>query len=391
VLNKDDFSRAIVDWLNDYAPQGIVITDTSFAIRGWNRWMEQQTGRATDEVLGKGLFEIFPEVRSRGLDRYYQMALEGAPQVLAYRFHRYLLKIPSKLENLSEMQQTARIAPLVDNGRIVGTITAIEDVSERVVREAELWLARDEAEMANRAKDKFLATLSHDLRTPLGSILGWIQIMKRTPANDETIATGRKSIEQSARVQLQLIDQLLDISRIESGKLQLEIETADLIDIVEVSADALRPAAAARKVDLQLRMPAERRLCRVDPKRLQQVVWNLVSNAIKFSNPDGIIVVKLDYDAECAEIRVTDSGVGIDARNLDHVFEPLWQAEETSPGKGGLGLGLSIVNHVVQLHHGTIRAESPGLGLGATFVVRLPCPPQSAGEAQSVHRGEFLA
>src|SRR5207237_799999 len=154
---------------------------------------------------------------------------------------------------LKQMQQTGHITPLMAGDRVIGTITTIEDVSERVVRENELWLARDEAEMANRAKDKFLATLSHDLRTPLGGILGWVQIMKKAPLNAQTAETGLKSIEQSAKVQLQLIDQLLDISRIVSGKLQLEVESADLIDIVEMSLDALRPAADARKVGLQLR------------------------------------------------------------------------------------------------------------------------------------------
>src|SRR5215510_599511 len=161
-IKNTDFDSAIVQWLNDYAPQGIVTTDTSFVIRGWNRWLEQSTGRTSDSVIGKSLFDVFPEVVERRLDQPYQEAVNGKVTLLAQRFHRYLLKLAARPEyGFTEMQQSALIAPLKREGQIVGTITSIEDVSERVARENQLIAERETADQANDAKDRFLSVLSH--------------------------------------------------------------------------------------------------------------------------------------------------------------------------------------------------------------------------------------
>src|SRR5215470_3161452 len=154
-IKNTDFDSAIVEWLNEYAPQGILTTDTCFVIRGWNRWLEQSTGRAAESVVGKSLFEVFPELVERRLDQPYQEALNGKVTMLAQRFHRYLLKLAAKPEDgFTEMQQSALIAPLKREGQIVGTITAIEDVSERVARENQLIAEREAADQANEAKDR---------------------------------------------------------------------------------------------------------------------------------------------------------------------------------------------------------------------------------------------
>lgn len=378
MLKVFNLNNAIVDWLNDYAPQGILTTDTDLVIRGWNRWLEQHSGRSVETTLGCRLFDIFPELVERRLDRFYVEALNGEAKVLAHRFHRYLVKLPAKSEyRLAEMQQTARIAPLVDGGRIVGTITAIEDVSERVVKEDELNAARHDAEDANRAKDRFLAMLSHDLRTPLSAILGWSKLIRGRTLDAKMVDRGLESIERNAGVQLQLIEEILDISRIAAGKLQLELESVDVKDLIAAALDVVTPMAEAKGIRIERSLPAHGRIASADPKRFQQIVWNLVSNAVKFTPDGGHVRVSLVYEDKGFELRISDTGVGIAAEDIVHIFEPLWQAGD-SGAQGGLGLGLSIVQELVGLHGGTIRVDSPGPGQGATFTVRLPWPVESS-------------
>ncbi|HYR89386.1 MAG TPA: HAMP domain-containing sensor histidine kinase [Terriglobia bacterium] len=371
MLKNFDFNGPIIDWLNDYAPQGIVTTDTDLIIRGWNRWLEQSTGRGAEVVVGRPLFEIFPDLVERGLDRMYRSALEGQVTVLAHRFHRYLVKLPARPEyNLPEMQQSARIAPLVSQGRVVGTITAIDDVSERVVHESELVTAREEADKANAAKDRFLAVLSHDLRTPLTSILGWARIF-RTQPDEEAIRKGAEVIERNAGVQLQLIEELLDVFRISAAKLQLDLASVDVRETVRSALETLEPTASAKGIRLDRCIPDERRMARLDSKRFQQIIWNLLSNSLKFTPEGGCVSVNLNYTDQCFQLTIADTGKGISPESLPHLFEPLWQAEG-SGGHGGLGLGLAIVRNLAELHGGSIRVESSGPGHGSKFIVEIP-------------------
>jgi PAS domain S-box-containing protein len=372
MLRDFDFDASIINWLNDYAPHGIVTTDTAFVIRGWNRWFEQNTGRSADSVMGLSLFEVFPELIERGLDELYRSALDEQVTVLAHRFHRYLVKMPALPEyNLTEMQQTARIAPLVSSGQVVGTITSIDDVSERVVRENELLAARESADQANEAKDKFLAVLSHDLRTPLTATVGWARIFQKNPADEKAVRRGAEVIERNAAIQLQLIEELLDISRISAGKLELSLEAVEIRDLVNYALETLEPMAQAKGIVFNQVLPNESRMAVVDAKRFQQIVWNLVSNAIKFTPRCGSINAQLKYLDSEFEFSVEDTGKGINPEALSHVFEPLWQAE-SSRRQGGLGLGLAIVKNLVELHGGNIRAESLGTGKGASFILHIP-------------------
>src|SRR5262245_45231546 len=284
MLKDFDFNGPIIDWLNDYAPQGIVTTDTSFVVRGWNRWLEQNTGLTSEDAVGLSLFEIFPDLVQRGLDQLYRNALDGQVTILAHRFHRYLVKLPARPEQgLAEMQQSARIAPLISGDKIVGTITSIDDVSERVVREGELMKAREEADSANQAKDKFLAVLSHDLRTPLTAILGWARVFQEHPESEKMIRKGAEVIERNATVQLQLIEQILDLSRISAAKLELELEPVEVCDLVKDALESVEPMAQAKDIKLERVMPRNSRIALLDSKRFQQIVWNLVSNALKFT------------------------------------------------------------------------------------------------------------
>jgi signal transduction histidine kinase len=269
------------------------------------------------------------------------------------------------------MQQTARIWPLMNDGAVCGTITSIEDVSERVVREAELSLAREQAEDANQAKDKLLATLSHDLRTPLSSILGWIRLMQKAPGDAVLMSRAMKSIESNTMLQVQLIDQILDTSRIASGKIEISLEEADLSAVTNTAIDAIVPLAESKEIRIQREVPPGPAILCLDPKRIHQIVWNLLSNAVKFTPDGGTVHVSLLLSEAGAKLKVTDTGMGIGEDDLDHIFEPLWQSEQAG-GHGGLGLGLSIAKQLAELHGGSIRAESGGPGQGATFTLELP-------------------
>src|SRR4051812_8880196 len=232
--------------------------------------------------------------------------------------------------------------------------------------------ARREAQRANRAKDEFLATLSHELRTPLNAILGWTSLLGSGQLDPRATRKAIEIIDRNTRVQAQLIEDLLDISRIVSGKLRLDIEMASLRAVVQGAIDSVRHAADSKGVQIETCVCDDITLpC--DSARMQQVLWNLLTNATKFTPADGRIQVALDREGDLARIRVTDSGAGISAEFLPHVFERFRQEDGAATREhAGLGLGLSIVRHVVELHGGTVTAHSDGEGRGASFVVEIP-------------------
>jgi PAS domain S-box-containing protein len=233
--------------------------------------------------------------------------------------------------------------------------------------------ARAQAERMSEMKDEFLATLSHELRTPLSAILGWSQVLRRGKVDGAQFSHALDVIERNARVQTELIEDLLDMSRITSGKVRLDIQPLQPIAFVEAALQTVSPAADARGIRLEKILDPTAGPVSGDPNRLQQVVWNLLSNAIKFTPREGRVQVVLERVNSHIEISVADTGIGIGPEFLPHVFERFRQADATTTRKyGGLGLGLSIVKHLVELHGGTVRVTSAGEGLGATFAVRLP-------------------
>jgi len=239
--------------------------------------------------------------------------------------------------------------------------------------EEERALLLVEAEAANRTKDEFLATMSHELRTPMTAILGWAQLLRSRTLNEEDFARALEIVERNAQSQKKLIDDLLDISRIITGKLRLDVQPVDLASVVAAAVDALRPTAEAKAIRLQPLLDPQAGPVSGDTDRLQQVVWNLLSNAVKFTPRGGRVQVRLERVNSHVEIIVSDSGRGISAEFLPHVFDRFRQADGTSTRKhGGLGLGLSIVRQLVELHGGTVGVESDGEGQGATFIVQLP-------------------
>ncbi len=265
----------------------------------------------------------------------------------------------------------AQAAVALDNARLYEAAQAAAEERKRLYeREQD---ARRDAERMGELKDQFLATLSHELRTPLGAILGWTQVLRRGARSQADVHRGLEIIERNARTQTQLIDDLLDMNRIIAGKMRLEVQPLDPTIAIEGALETVRPAAEAKGIRLEKVLDPASGPVVADPNRVQQVLWNLLSNAIKFTPKDGKVQTILRRAGAHVEIRVSDSGIGIDPEFLPLVFERFRQADASTTRRfGGLGLGLSIVRQLVELHGGTVRADSPGTGQGAAFTVSLP-------------------
>ncbi|HEU4873562.1 MAG TPA: ATP-binding protein [Pyrinomonadaceae bacterium] len=397
-------NAAVLHWMHDLAAQGIVMTDCELNVAEWNHWMEEHTGKRAHDVIGNNLLELFPELTERRLDRHYKWALEGQVRVLSQALHGYLISMPavSAEHGYAQMQQAVRLSPLSHEGRVIGTLTIIEDVTERVAREAELQaqiearsrllssekLARSEAERANRLKDEFLATISHELRNPLNAILGWAHMLRLGKLTDVNAERAVETIYRNAKSQAQLVSDLLDVSRIISGKLRLDVRTVDLIYIINAAIDSIRPAAEAKGIRIQAMLDPAAGPISGDADRLQQIVWNLLTNAVKFTPKGGRIQVKVQRINSHVEIVVSDSGVGISKEFLPYVFDRFRQADASiTRTHGGLGLGLSIVRQLVDLHGGSVGVQSEGEGKGTTFTITLPFVGvvSNQNDAESVH------
>src|SRR5262249_4604460 len=247
--------------------------------------------------------------------------------------------------------------------------------------------AREQAEAANRGKDEFVAMVSHELRSPLNAMLGWSKILKKGGVDAKTQAHAVEVIERSARAQQNLIEDLLDMARIVGGKLRLETRPVSLAHVVETAADVVGSAATAREIDLRVRIKSADEVTG-DTDRLQQVVWNLLSNAVKFTTHGGSVEVILERVGPSAQITVTDTGRGIKAEDLPFIFDRFRQADSSSTRRfAGLGLGLALVKHLVELHGGQVSADSLGEGQGESFIVRLPVR-AVRGEAAAVRAGD---
>ncbi|HXH84748.1 MAG TPA: GAF domain-containing protein, partial [Candidatus Tectomicrobia bacterium] len=299
------------------------------------------------------------------------------------------------------------IVPLVARERILGAITLVTADSGRTFDAADLELARDLARLAaiaidnaelyraaqeaNRAKDEFLATLSHELRTPLNSVLGWARMLRAGQLAEAARARALEVIERNAMAQAELIEDLLDVSRIITGKLRLEVHSVDPAVAVRAALDVVSPSVDAKQIRLETALASDAGMILADPDRLRQVVLNLLANAVKFTASGGTIRVSLARVDDGVEIQVSDTGEGIEPGALPYIFDRFRQADSTTTRKhGGLGLGLALVRHLVDLHGGSVEARSEGAGKGATFVVRLPSPRGAVG-ASDVREADVAA
>jgi PAS domain S-box-containing protein len=258
-----------------------------------------------------------------------------------------------------------------ESGEVVGWLATTFDVDD-------LKKAREEAEAANRSKDEFLATVSHELRNPLNAIVGWTRMLRTGKLSPDKVARALETIERNAGIQTSLVEDILDVSRIITGKLTLKLAEVGLSAVVDAAVDTVRPAAEAKGITVDIERAPGADLVSADADRLQQVVWNLLSNAIRFTPPGGRVLVRTRRVTSSIEVMVKDSGVGIGRDFLPHVFERFRQADSSSTrSHNGLGLGLAIVRHLVELHGGTVRVDSDGEGHGASFTVQLPIRPLS--------------
>ena len=381
VDHSDALGVAAARWFEELDDRGVFITDERLIVRRWNHWLAAQTGRSAPDVVGQSLLAIYPALAERGVDAYYRDALAGEVRILSERFHKFLLPITRNFHGagLTEMAQSARIEPLRDGDAVIGTITLIEDVTERVIAERELRnqiaaseQARRLAEEASRLKDDFLATLSHEIRTPLNAVIGWTRIL-RTQPSVRSRAHALEVIERNATSQMRLVEDLLDMARIISGKLRLKIDAVSLAEVAQAAVDVIAPGAAAKQVAVEVALEDDLPLVSGDSERLQQVVWNLMANAVKFTETGGVIRLEIGRVGPNVRLSVRDTGQGIGPDFLPYVFDRFRQADASASRRhGGLGLGLALVRQIVELHGGAVGVDSRGVKQGATFWVTLP-------------------
>jgi PAS domain S-box-containing protein len=360
--------------LFEAARDGILILDAvTLKITDVNPFMTELLGYSHAEFLGKELWEIglfsdkeasqkaFKELQRTGYLRYEDLPLQDTNGKLR------------DVEFVSNVYEEDRHQVIQCNIREITDRKRAE--KERTLLLAAAQSARAEADSANAVKDEFLATLSHELRTPLTSILGWSHLLTGGKLDKQQTVSAIETIARNARAQGRLIDELLDISRITTGKLCLDLRAVKLAPLIQAVVDDVRPTADARSINLEAAFDSDVGPIWGDPDRLQQIVWNLLTNAIKFTPKRGDVHVHLERNDSHALITVRDSGQGIATEYLPHVFERFRQADASNTrSNGGLGLGLSIVRQLVELHRGTVTAESSGENAGATFIVMLPVP-----------------
>jgi PAS domain S-box-containing protein len=330
------------------------------------------SGFAREQMLGRSIFELFPDIRSTPFEAIARrVAATRNPETIENRYAPWDRWFENRVYPAPGGGVAVFSLDLTERKRAERAITEVAAERERLLGVAEA--ARAEAERANRAKDDFLAVLSHELRSPLNAMLGWVNILRRAAGDDPTIARAVATLDRNIWAQAQVIDDLLDVTRIDSGKLDIERERVDLAAAVSGAVESMRPQAAGKGVGLELAIAGERLVVAGDAARLQQIVANLLHNAIKFTPAGGTVRVRLARGADAAELEVADTGAGIEPELLPHIFDRFVQADSSTTRRhGGLGLGLSIVKTLTALHGGTVHAASEGPGRGACFSVRLP-------------------
>ena len=367
-------------YFSELSPQPMVAVEgTTHTVRHLNAAFSRLVGKEATELVGHPFAEAVPEgEENRCLSLFDRVYRTGTPEILVEQEH---CQTPPVYWSYSVW------AILGADERPVGVMIQVTDTTEMAIFRRQVMAMNEQlllsatrqheltetAERANQVKDEFLATLSHELRTPLTVIVGWAQMLGNSKLDPVTSLRAIEVIRRNARMQVQMVDDLLDVSRIITGKLRLSVQPVDLGTIIIEAVDGLRPAAEAREIRLQLQLDPPAGQISGDSDRLQQVAWNLISNAIKFTPKGGRVLVRLERVESHVEVTVSDTGLGIAPGFLPHVFDRFRQADATTTRAfGGLGLGLSIVRQLVELHGGTVRVDSEGEGLGSTFTVSLP-------------------
>jgi PAS domain S-box-containing protein len=362
----------------------VLVTDRNGSVVLINPAAEHVTGWTEREAAGRPVSEVFytvnPAIPARDADKWSADAAALREDILVRR---------DGVERPIEHTE-ARVRDRA--GEVIGTIKTFRDIGHRKAIEAEREAlleseraARTTADAANRLKDEFLTTLSHELRTPSTGILGWVRLLKTGRMDDAQSRQALDALDRTAKAQAVLLDDLLDMSRIVRGTLQLELRPTDLRDVLKGAMETVQPAIMSKNIDCRVEMPRDIPLVQADPDRLRQVLWNLLSNAAKFTEPGGSIRVSVVADGSHVGVDIIDNGRGIDPEALPFIFDRFRQADgSTTRSHGGLGIGLAIVRHLMESHGGSVSAVSEGRGRGSRFTIRLPVL-MSAPQTRRLH------
>jgi PAS domain S-box-containing protein len=364
-----------VEAIYSTAPVGLCFVDTDLRLLRINEVLAEVDGKSVEEHLGRTLREVVPEVADAVEPDFRRVIETGEP---AFNVEQRIVMAaqPDVVRHF-----TSGFFPIKNGGgRVLGVNVVVMEITRRKKIEEELErllrqekAAHEEAQAANRMKDEFLATISHELRTPLTSILGWARMLTSGRLAKAEARHALEVIAQSAQSQAQLIEDILDTSRIITGRLKLEAQPVAIEHVFHAAIDVIRPSAEAKGISLSAVVGEPDGIVLGDANRLQQAIWNLLSNAVKFTGEGGRIEARLGRAEGQIEITVKDTGIGIEPQFLPYVFDRFRQADSTSTRKyGGLGIGLTIVRHIVEMHGGGVLASSSGRGQGATFRIRLP-------------------
>jgi PAS domain S-box-containing protein len=371
---SSDFYQAVIDSMIEH----IAIIDENGQIiatnDGWKRFAGNNEGDEKEKLdVGANYFEV---CRADGGELACQVN-DGIRAVLNKQKDYFTVEYPCHCPSGEERWFLLHVTPLSGtSGAVVSHLNITKRKKAEEERQKaldELKNAMDENEIVNRMKDEFLSTISHELRTPLTSMLGWTKLIRSGKLDEKSIAQGLETIERNTLVQSRLIEDLLDISRIINGKIKLEAFPIKIRSLVETAVESIKPTASIKHIAIELRAEIDDATVYADPRRIQQVLWNLLSNATKFTPRNGFVLVNLNANNETVEVSVTDNGIGIAPEFLPHLFKHFRQQDASITRKyGGLGLGLSIARNLIELHGGQIRAESGGEGKGSAFKFTLP-------------------
>jgi PAS domain S-box-containing protein len=361
-------------------PQLVWIANTRGKIEHCNQHWLNYTGLTAEQIFYRDWWavESHPDDQDDLSLGWQQAIATSRPYTTEYRIQTAQLQYRWVLASISPIHDSKGIIT-----KWIGTAIEIEHHKQIEAERAELLarerIARAEAEAASRAKDEFLAVLSHELRSPLNPILGWAKLLQKGHLDLEQTGQALETIERNAKLQAQLIEDMLDISRILQGKLSMDVSEVDLVTTIKAAIETVHLAATAKSINIQTELDSEVGTVTGDPRRLQQVIWNLLFNAVKFTPANGQVTVRLEQQGTNAQIQVIDTGKGIRADFLPYVFDYFRQEDSsTTRNYGGLGLGLALVRQLVELHGGTVQVESAGEGLGATFTVNIPLMKQAS-------------
>jgi signal transduction histidine kinase len=369
----------------DFLGAGVLTVGSALDVTGWNRWLEAATGWSAAEVVGRPLLAVFPELAGTRGESAFRRALGGETLMMAHRFHEFLLPMPADpaFPAFQRMQQSARIAPLLSGGRAAGAVALIQDVTERVAREAELREALQRAESASQAKSDFMASMSHELRTPLGAIIGYADLLETEvvgPLSDvQKQHMGR--MKAGAWHLLGIIEEILTFSRVDAGREPVHPEPVDPSAVAADAVSLVEPQAVQKGLVLRVILgdaPAE---VVTDPGKLRQILVNLLGNAVKFTD-EGEVELRVWMEPESVCFRVTDTGPGIPPEFRERIFEPFTQVDSThTRAKGGTGLGLPVSRRLARLLGGDLEVVST-LGQGSQFTATIPLLPPPLPQAE---------